>query len=54
MLAILSDYVEHIIEVFMDDFSVYTATFDLCFDNLTKAPHRCEEVNLVLNWEKGY
>ena len=36
----------------MDDFSVYGGTFDLCLDNLTKVFHRCEEANLVLNWEK--
>ena len=48
MVAIFSDFVEHI----MDDFSVYRVTFDLCLDNLTKVLHRYEEVNLVLNWEK--
>jgi len=49
MLAIFSDLVEHIMEVFMDDISVYGGTFDLCLDSLTKVLHRCEEVNLVLN-----
>ena len=39
-------------EVFMDDFLIYGGTFDLCLDNLTKVLHRCEEVNLVLNWKK--
>jgi len=39
-------------EVFMDDFSVYNGTIDICLQNLTKALCRCEEVNLVLNWEK--
>jgi len=39
-------------EVFMDDFSVYGGTFDLYLENLTKVLHRCEEVNLVLKWEK--
>ena len=52
MLAIFSDFVEHTMEVFMDDFSVYGCTFDLCLDNLTKVLHRCKEVTLVLNWEK--
>jgi len=36
----------------MNDFSVYGGTFDLCLENLTKVLHRCEEVNLVLNWKK--
>ena len=30
MTAIFSDYMENIMEVFMDDFSVYGGTFDLC------------------------
>jgi len=49
MLAIFSDFVEHKMEVFMHDFSVYRGTFDLCLGNLTKVLHRCEEVNLLLN-----
>ena len=52
MTAIFSDFIENIMEVFMDDFSVYGGTFDLCLENLTKVLRRCEEVNLVLNWEK--
>jgi len=52
MLAIFSDYVEHIMDVFMDNFLVYGGTFDLCLDKFTKVLHRCEEVNLVLNWKK--
>ena len=39
-------------EVFMDDFSVYGSSFDDCLVNLTKVLQRCEETNLVLNWEK--
>jgi hypothetical protein len=39
-------------EVFMDDFSVYGDSFKSCLANLIKALKRCEEVNLVLNWEK--
>ena len=52
MTAIYSDFIENIIEVFMDDFFVYGGTFDICLENLTKVLHRCKEVNLVLNWEK--
>ena len=36
----------------MDDFSVYGGTFELCLENLTKVLHKCEEVNLMLNWKK--
>ncbi|KAK1631890.1 hypothetical protein QYE76_006205 [Lolium multiflorum] len=39
-------------EVFMDDFSVYGNSFDNCLRNLDKVLKRCEETNLVLNWEK--
>ncbi|KAK1680478.1 hypothetical protein QYE76_041326 [Lolium multiflorum] len=39
-------------QVFMDDFSVYGNSFDNCLRNLDKVLQRCEETNLVLNWEK--
>ncbi|CAN6704238.1 unnamed protein product [Malus baccata var. baccata] len=41
-----------IIEIFMDDFSVFGDSFDKCLDNLTLILKRCVETNLVLNWEK--
>jgi len=47
-----SDFVENIMEVFMDDFSVHGSSFDNCLANLGKVLERCEQVNLVLNWEK--
>ncbi|KAL4352449.1 hypothetical protein GQ457_06G014780 [Hibiscus cannabinus] len=52
MLAIFSDMVEEFLEVFMDDFSVSGETFDSCLGNLDKVLKRCEEADLVLNWEK--
>ncbi|XP_068340349.1 uncharacterized protein, partial [Pyrus communis] len=52
MVSIFSDFVEKIIEVFMDDFSVFGSSFDNCLDNLTLILKRCAETNLVLNWEK--
>ncbi|KAM1557152.1 hypothetical protein ACFX10_040615 [Malus domestica] len=52
MVSIFSDYVERIIEIFMDDFSVFGNSFDNCLDNLTLILKRCVETNLVLNWEK--
>ncbi|XP_056685879.1 uncharacterized protein, partial [Spinacia oleracea] len=52
MMSIFSDFIESIMEVFMDDFSVYGTSFDSCLLNLTKVLKRCEECNLVLNWEK--
>ncbi|KAH9752794.1 hypothetical protein KPL71_014847 [Citrus sinensis] len=52
MMSIFSDYVENIIEVFMDEFTVYGDSFDKCLDNLTLVLKRCIDTNLVLNWEK--
>ncbi|KAM2897594.1 hypothetical protein COP2_007219 [Malus domestica] len=52
MVSIFSDYVEKIIEVFMDDFSVFGKSFDDCLANLMLILKLCIETNLVLNWEK--
>ena len=52
MMAIFLDMVEKTIEVFMDDFFVLGKSFDNCLENLRQALIRCEETNLVLNWEK--
>ncbi|CAL8075797.1 unnamed protein product [Prunus armeniaca] len=52
MMSIFSDMVERFIEVFMDDFSVFGSSFDSCLSNLALVRQRCEETNLVLNWEK--
>jgi hypothetical protein len=52
MFAIFHGFCEEIMEVFMDDFSVYGTSFDNCLHNLDKVLQRCEETNLVLNWEK--
>ena len=49
MMAIFSDFIEDIMDVFMDDFSVYGTTFDGCLANLSRVLQRCEVVNLVLN-----
>jgi len=52
MLAIFSDLVEKCIEVFMDAFSVFGSSFNLCLANLEVMLKRCVETNLILNWEK--
>ena len=44
--------VEHYLEVFMDDLTVFRNSFDNCLDNLENVLKRCEEKGLVLNWEK--
>ena len=51
-MAIFSDLIENIMEVFMDDFSVYGTDFNQCLENLDKVLKRCQETHLVLNWEK--
>nr|XP_025652845.1 uncharacterized protein LOC112748819 [Arachis hypogaea] len=52
MMSIFADLQEHCMEVFMDDFSVYGDSFDLCLDNLAKVLERFINSNLVLNFEK--
>jgi len=52
MIVIFSDFIEDIIEVFMDDFSMYGTAYDHCLKNLSKVMERCEDMNLVLNWAK--
>ena len=52
MMAIFSDMVEKTIEIFMDDFSVLGNSFDNYLENLRSVLIRCEETNLILNWEK--
>ena len=51
-MAIFSYLIEKCIQVFMDDFSVFGSSFDHCLENLGMVLKRCEESNLVLNWEK--
>ena len=52
MLSIFSDMVERIMEVFMDDITIYGGTFEECLVNLEGVLKRCIEKDLVLNWEK--
>ena len=51
-MSIFSNMIEEIMEVFMDDFSVYGKTFNDCLENLDRGLQRCEEKHLELNWEK--
>ncbi|GJS95711.1 reverse transcriptase domain-containing protein [Tanacetum coccineum] len=52
MMTIFHDMIEKTMEVFMDDFSVFGDSFDSCLSNLERMLKRCEDTNLVLNWEK--
>ena len=52
MMALFSDLIEKTMEIFMDDFSVFGESFQICLGNLEQILDRCEETNLVLNCEK--
>ncbi|GKB92044.1 reverse transcriptase domain-containing protein [Tanacetum coccineum] len=52
MVAIFHDMIEKTMEVFMDDFLVFGDSFSSCLSHLDMMLKRCEDTNLVLNWEK--
>ena len=52
MMVIFSNIIEKTIKVFMDEFSVLGNSSDNFLENLRLVLVRCEETNLVLNWEK--
>nr|GEZ92295.1 reverse transcriptase domain-containing protein [Tanacetum cinerariifolium] len=54
MLAIFHDMVEKMMEVFMDEFSVFRNSFENCLSRLDKMLQRCEDTKLRLNWEKSH
>jgi hypothetical protein len=49
MIAIFSDLIEKVMEVSMDDFSIYGKTFEDFLANLDKVLKRCQMVDLMLN-----
>lgn len=49
MIVVFNDLVENIMELFMDDFSVFGDSFELCLHNLEKVLSHCEETNIILN-----
>ena len=51
-MGVFSDIIEHILEIFMEDFSIFGDSYERCLENLRKVLERCQEKNLVLNWEK--
>ena len=52
MMSMFSDLVEEVMEIFMDDFTVYGSSFDQCLKNLETVLQRCQDKQLALNWEK--
>nr|GEU38011.1 reverse transcriptase domain-containing protein [Tanacetum cinerariifolium] len=52
MMVIFHDMIEKTMEVFMDDFLVFGDSFSSFLSYLDTMLQRCENINLVLNWEK--
>nr|GEV38522.1 reverse transcriptase domain-containing protein [Tanacetum cinerariifolium] len=52
MMAIFHDMIEKTMKVFMDDFLGFGDSFSSCLSHLDTMLQRCEDTNLVLNWEK--
>ena len=52
MMSMFSDLVEEVMEIFMDDFTVYGSSFEHCLNNLETVLQRCKNKQLALNWEK--
>jgi hypothetical protein len=49
MMAIFSDLMKKVMEVFMEHFSVYGKTFEDCLANLNEVLKWCQMADLVLN-----
>ncbi|GJR74627.1 reverse transcriptase domain-containing protein [Tanacetum coccineum] len=54
MMAIFHDMIEKMMEVFIDDFSVFGNSFKNCLSRVDKMLQRCEDTNICLNWEKSH
>ena len=53
-MAIFSDFIGESMEVFMNDFSVFSPSFDACLEHLTQILDVCVKKRLVLSWEKSH
>ena len=51
-MSMFSDLVKEVMEIFMDDFTVYGSSFEQCLNNLETVLQRCKDKQLALNWEK--
>ena len=49
MMSMFSDLAEEVMEIFMNDFTIYGSSFELCLQNLGTVLHRCQDKNLALN-----
>ena len=52
MMSIFSDLAKEVMDIFMDNFTVYGSSFENCLHNLGTVLHRFQDKNLALNWEK--
>ncbi|KAG9449972.1 hypothetical protein H6P81_009937 [Aristolochia fimbriata] len=52
MMALFHDMIGKMMEIFIDDFTLYGLTFETCLQHLELVLKRCEEKKLVFNWEK--
>ena len=43
MMSMFSDLVEEVMEIFMDDFTVYGSSFEQCLNNLETVLQRCKD-----------
>ena len=50
MMSIFSNLAE-VMEIIMDDFTVYGSSFEQCLHDLGTVLQRCKDKNLALNWE---
>lgn len=53
-MVIFSNFLEGLIEIFIDDFPVFGDSFKKFLGSLKKVIKRCEETRLMFNWEKCY
>ena len=49
MMFMFSDLAEEVMEIFMDDFTIYESSFEHCLINLGTVLHRCQDKNLAFN-----
>ena len=52
MMSIFSDLAEEVMEIFMDDFTVYGSIFEQCLHYMGTVLQRCKDKNLALNWKR--
>ena len=52
IMSMFSYLEKEVMEIFMDDFTVYGSSFEQCLQNLGAVLHRCQDKNLALKWEK--